>query len=54
MLTRGAGRCSSLAGLLHDVGKPETEFVNDKEEVHFYGHDAPGRPACRDDRDASV
>jgi tRNA nucleotidyltransferase/poly(A) polymerase len=31
-----------LAGLLHDAGKPETEFVNERREVHFYGHDALG------------
>jgi poly(A) polymerase len=31
-----------LAGLLHDIAKPETEFVNDKKEVHFYGHDGLG------------
>ncbi|MEO0108029.1 MAG: HD domain-containing protein [candidate division WOR-3 bacterium] len=31
-----------LAGLLHDIGKPETEFINDQHEVHFYGHDALG------------
>jgi tRNA nucleotidyltransferase/poly(A) polymerase len=31
-----------LVGLLHDIGKPETEFTNEKDEVHFYGHDALG------------
>ena len=31
-----------LAGLFHDIGKPETEFLNEKAEVHFYGHDALG------------
>jgi len=31
-----------LAGLLHDIAKPETEFVNDKQEVHYYGHDGLG------------
>jgi poly(A) polymerase len=31
-----------LAGLLHDIAKPETEFINDKKEVHFYGHDGLG------------
>jgi tRNA nucleotidyltransferase/poly(A) polymerase len=31
-----------LAGLLHDIAKPETEFVNDKKEVHYYGHDGLG------------
>jgi tRNA nucleotidyltransferase/poly(A) polymerase len=31
-----------LAGLFHDLGKPETQFVNERDEVHFYGHDALG------------
>jgi poly(A) polymerase len=31
-----------LAGLLHDIAKPETEFVNDHKEVHYYGHDGLG------------
>jgi poly(A) polymerase len=31
-----------LAGLLHDIAKPETEFINDKQEVHYYGHDGLG------------
>jgi poly(A) polymerase len=31
-----------LAGLFHDTGKPETEFINEKNEVHFYGHDFLG------------
>jgi poly(A) polymerase len=31
-----------LAGLFHDVAKPHTEFVNDRNEVHFYGHDSQG------------
>lgn len=31
-----------LAGLLHDIAKPETEFVNDRKEVHYYGHDGLG------------
>jgi poly(A) polymerase len=30
-----------LAGLLHDVAKPDT-FLLKKGEVHFYGHDAKG------------
>jgi len=41
-----------LAGLLHDVAKPETRFVNVQGEVHFYGHDSLGaRVAGRIGRD---
>lgn len=31
-----------LAGLLHDIGKPHTRFVNEAGETHFYGHDSLG------------
>ncbi len=31
-----------LAGLLHDIAKPETRFTNSAGEVHFYGHDSIG------------
>jgi poly(A) polymerase len=31
-----------LAGLLHDVAKPETRFVTTEGEMHFYGHDSLG------------
>ncbi|MEO0085457.1 MAG: HD domain-containing protein [candidate division WOR-3 bacterium] len=31
-----------LAGLLHDIAKPETRFTNTDGEVHFYGHDSLG------------
>jgi poly(A) polymerase len=31
-----------LAGLLHDLAKPETKFINVQGEVHFYGHDSLG------------
>ncbi len=31
-----------LAGLLHDVAKPDTMFENSDGEVHFYGHDTLG------------
>jgi tRNA nucleotidyltransferase/poly(A) polymerase len=31
-----------LAGLFHDISKPETEFETPKGDVHFYGHDALG------------
>jgi poly(A) polymerase len=31
-----------LAGLFHDVCKPDTEFSTDAGEVHFYGHDSLG------------
>jgi poly(A) polymerase len=31
-----------LAGLLHDIAKPETRFTNTEGEVHFYGHDSLG------------
>jgi tRNA nucleotidyltransferase/poly(A) polymerase len=34
-----------LAGLLHDLAKPETRFVNVQGEVHFYGHDSLGARA---------
>jgi poly(A) polymerase len=41
-----------LAGLVHDVAKPETRFINADGETHFYGHDALGSRAvarmCRD------
>ena len=31
-----------LAGLLHDIAKPQTRFTNTDGEVHFYGHDSLG------------
>jgi poly(A) polymerase len=31
-----------LAGLLHDIAKPQTEFKTEKGDVHFYGHDNMG------------
>lgn len=31
-----------LAGLLHDIAKPETRFVTTEGEMHFYGHDSLG------------
>ncbi len=31
-----------LAGLVHDIAKPETRFTNTEGEVHFYGHDSLG------------
>jgi poly(A) polymerase len=34
-----------LAGLLHDLAKPETKFINVQGEVHFYGHDSLGARA---------
>ncbi|MFO7675455.1 MAG: HD domain-containing protein [bacterium] len=34
-----------LAGLLHDIAKPETRFTSDSGEVHFYGHDSLGARA---------
>lgn len=41
-----------LCGLLHDISKPETRFVNAEGEVHFYGHDTLGsRVAARMVRD---
>ena len=41
-----------LAGLLHDIAKPETRFINVQGEVHFYGHDSLGaRAASRIGRD---
>ena len=36
---------TKLAGLLHDVAKPETRFTNSDGEVHFYGHDSLGARA---------
>jgi poly(A) polymerase len=32
----------SLAALLHDVGKPETRFVDDEGNTRFFGHEAIG------------
>jgi tRNA nucleotidyltransferase/poly(A) polymerase len=41
-----------LAGLLHDLAKPETRFINTEGEVHFYGHDSLGaRATARIGRD---
>ena len=41
-----------LAGLLHDLAKPETRFINTEGEMHFYGHDSLGaRAAGRIGRD---
>jgi len=34
-----------LAGLLHDLAKPETRFINVQGETHFYGHDSLGARA---------
>ena len=31
-----------LAGLLHDIAKPHTQFETEAGEVHFYGHDSLG------------
>jgi putative nucleotidyltransferase with HDIG domain len=36
-----------LAGLLHDIAKPATRFVNTDGEVHFYGHDSMGARIVR-------
>ncbi len=35
-----------LAGLLHDIAKPETRFINTEGETHFYGHDSLGARAA--------
>jgi tRNA nucleotidyltransferase/poly(A) polymerase len=41
-----------LAGLIHDLAKPQTRFTNTEGEVHFYGHDSLGaRAAGRIGRD---
>ncbi len=41
-----------FAGLLHDIAKPETRFINVQGETHFYGHDSIGaRHAARVGRD---
>ncbi len=41
-----------LAGLLHDIAKPQTRFINTEGETHFYGHDSLGARIagriCRD------
>lgn len=41
-----------LAGLLHDIAKPQTRFTTTDGDVHFYGHDSLGARAaarmCRD------
>ena len=31
-----------LAGLLHDIAKPHTQFATETGDVHFYGHDSLG------------
>ena len=31
-----------LAGLLHDVSKPETKSTDSKGQIHFYGHPEQG------------
>ncbi|MEO0079917.1 MAG: HDIG domain-containing metalloprotein [candidate division WOR-3 bacterium] len=31
-----------LAGLLHDIAKPQTRFTDTENQVHFYGHDSLG------------
>jgi poly(A) polymerase len=31
-----------IAGLFHDLGKPDTQFFTDTGDVHFYGHDNLG------------
>jgi tRNA nucleotidyltransferase/poly(A) polymerase len=35
-----------LTGLLHDLAKPKTRFINTEGEVHFYGHDSLGARAA--------
>ena len=30
------------AALLHDIGKPQCETINKKQELHFYGHEKAG------------
>jgi poly(A) polymerase len=41
-----------LGGLIHDLAKPETRFINVQGETHFYGHDSLGaRAASRIGRD---
>ncbi len=54
---RGAGApfrraLLKLAGLLHDIAKPETRFITTEGEMHFYGHDSIGaRKVTRVGRD---
>lgn len=31
-----------MAALLHDIGKPETQTVDDDGRIHFYGHESAG------------
>jgi putative nucleotidyltransferase with HDIG domain len=31
-----------LAGLLHDIGKPETQTTDEENRIHFYGHESVG------------
>ncbi len=31
-----------FSGLVHDIAKPQTRFINSEGEVHFYGHDSLG------------
>jgi len=35
-----------LAGLIHDLAKPQTRLTNTEGEVHFYGHDSLGARAA--------
>lgn len=36
-----------LAGLLHDISKPQTKSIKDG-EIHFYGHDAKSKEMARE------
>ena len=40
--------CLKLAALFHDVGKPETFFLDDEGIGHMYGHPAAGERIFRD------
>lgn len=37
----------SLAALLHDVGKPQTRFVDERGDTRFFGHEAVGAELAR-------
>ncbi len=45
LVVRNAGSgdlALTLAALLHDVGKPATQFVDDAGQIRFFGHEAVG------------
>ena len=39
--------CLALATLLHDIGKPDAQFMDETGRIRFSGHDKLGRDMCR-------